>query len=74
MGTSGIASGEQFHGQARLITAEDAGAEGSWCILALDGGWTMRTSPIKDVSQKSASKWLIKTANSIYKVEVVSGK
>lgn len=62
---SGIGTGRVFRGQATLHRG-DVG-----CILVLDGGYTMNTSLIKGVVQKGPKKWLVKTLNSVYKVEVV---
>lgn len=68
---SGINTGESFVGQASLIAFEDHPELGDGVMLALNGGYTMRTSPVKGTVRKSPTKWLVKTLNSVYRVEVL---
>lgn len=68
-GRSGINSGESFVGQASLKYFDES-QYGAGFVLMLDGGWTMRTSLVREVVRKSPTRWMLKTMNSIYKVEV----
>jgi hypothetical protein len=38
--------------------------------ILVNGGWALSTSLVRDVVQKSPTKWLAKTMNSVYRVEV----
>lgn len=66
---SEIPMGEKFTGQVTLKYFEDS-EYGDGFIIMVDGGFTMRTSMVREVIKKSPTKWLCKTLNSVYKVEV----
>lgn len=68
--TSDIAMGESFVGQVSLRYYDES-AWGLGFVILVNGGFTMRTSLVRDVVQKTTTKWLAKTLNSVYRVEVV---
>ncbi len=66
---SGILEGESYYGRAGLMRGEDDdGTPRSG--LVLDGGWTMRTSWVRGVKKEGPNSWLVKTNNSVYRVQV----
>lgn len=67
-----ITLGAKFVGQVTLKHFEDT-EFGAGFIVLVNGGYTMRTSMVREVVKKSPTKWLCKTLNSVYKVEVEVG-
>lgn len=66
--SANIMTGEHFCGQVTLKYWPD---HDDGCTLMVDGGWTFRSSLIKDAVRKGPSRWLVKTMNSIYRVEIL---
>lgn len=64
-----ITIGDKFVGQITLKHFEET-QWGPGFIVLVNGGYTMRTSLVREVVKKSPTKWLLKTLNSVYKVEV----
>lgn len=70
--TSEIPMGETFVGQVSLRYFEEEDSSwGAGFVILVNGGYTMRTSLVREVVRKSPTKWLAKTLNSVYRVEVV---
>lgn len=69
---SEIPMGAPFVGQVSLRSVENDPDYGSGFLILVDGGCTMHTSLVREVVQKSATKWLAKTLNSVYRIEVVA--
>lgn len=67
---SDIPRGEGFRGQVSLRWFEESDW-GKGFVILVDGGFTMRTSLVREVVRKSPTRWLAKTLNSVYRVEVV---
>lgn len=64
--------GESYKGQVTLRYFEAEDTEwGKGFIILVDGGYQMRTSLVREVVRKSPTKWLAKTLNSVYRVEVI---
>ena len=68
--TSDIPRGEGFEGQVSLRWFEESDW-GKGFVILVNGGFTMRTSLVREVVRKGPSRWLAKTLNSVYRVEVV---
>lgn len=66
---SEIYVGESFIGQLSLHYV-DPWDTNSGFTLMLNGGWTFRSSIVREVVQKGSKKWLCKTMNSVYRVMV----
>lgn len=67
-GTSSIPLGEPFTGTVKLRHVDDGDFSGYQIVV---GDFYLRTSVIRDVVQKSPTKWLAKTLNSVYRVEII---
>lgn len=68
-GTSDVAIGRSYVGQVTLKFVDDEEFSGG--RIYVDGGYTLRTSVVREVVQKSPTRWLAKTLNSVYRVEVL---
>lgn len=70
--TSDVGLGEKFVGQVSLRYFEaDESEWGGGFVVLVDGGYTMRTSLVREVIRKSPTRWLAKTLNSVYRIEVL---
>ena len=67
-GTSDVPVGEPFFGRVKLREVIDEEFSGAQLVV---GDYHLRTSVLRDAVQKSPNKWLAKTLNSVYKVEII---
>lgn len=67
---SEIPMGAPFTGQVTL-RYHDETDWGSGFQILVNGGFTFSSSLVRDVVQKSPTKWLAKTLNSVYRIEIV---
>lgn len=56
--------GSSYFGQVTLRNYND-----NSLYLAVNGGYTLRTSPVTGFKKEAPDVWLVRTLNSIYKVE-----
>lgn len=68
--TSEIPLGNPYVGQVTLRFHEETDWGPGFQIL-VNGGFTFSSSLVREVVQKSPTKWLAKTLNSVYRVEIV---